>query len=491
MILNRLKSGTAPSAVTGMPNLCWSYDAFGNRLSQNLGTSSFSGGGTSSCSGGGTTGGSSATYSANNQLISGSTWQSWPTGSPVTVTVPVSSYAAGNITSDGNSAYLYDEEGRVCAMQGPTVGGITPLPVGYIYDAEGNRTAKGTHTTLTCSVSDLTLTNVYLLGPDGKTITELDGSGSWLHTDVSAGDQMATYDADGLHFRLADWLGTQRVQTDYAGVVENKYQHLPFGELVGSDAGATEKHFTGQEHDTESMNDYFKARYMASAMGRFMSPDYSPVDDGPPDAIPFASISNPQSLNGYAYVGNNPMTGTDPDGHDCLYLNDDNTLNHWQPGDCTSSTDSGYYVNGSISTIYENSQGQVTGYSGTSYDSGNLMTGSFASSLPYGPLEGPENQAGLNLLANTSATVGSVRGVATFYGASAAIAACIVGCPAAGAAALTAIRGLAPVAALSLPAGTKVAQMIARAGSIRRQSCGLPRVCKRLNLRGTRSRASG
>ncbi len=184
---------------------------------------------------------------------------------------------------------------------------ITPLPVGYIYDAEGNLTAKGTHTTLTCSVSDLTLTNVYLLGPDGKTITELDGSGSWLHTDVSAGDQMATYDADGLHFRLADWLGTQRVQTDYAGVVENKYQHLPFGELVGSDAGATEKHFTGQEHDTESMNDYFKARYMASAMGRFMSPD---TLLGSPD--------DPQSLNLYAYVKNNSLTNIDPDGHDCI-----------------------------------------------------------------------------------------------------------------------------------------------------------------------------
>jgi RHS repeat-associated protein len=31
--------------------------------------------------------------------------------------------------------------------------------------------------------------------------------------------------------------------------------------------------FTGKERDTESGNDYFGARYYASSMGRFMSPD--------------------------------------------------------------------------------------------------------------------------------------------------------------------------------------------------------------------------
>ena len=33
--------------------------------------------------------------------------------------------------------------------------------------------------------------------------------------------------------------------------------------------------FTGKERDTESGNDYFGARYYASTMGRFMSPDPS------------------------------------------------------------------------------------------------------------------------------------------------------------------------------------------------------------------------
>jgi RHS repeat-associated protein len=43
-----------------------------------------------------------------------------------------------------------------------------------------------------------------------------------------------------------------------------------------------------------------------------MSPDW----DSDPGAIPFADHSNPQSLNLYGYVQNNPLTNTDPDGHE-------------------------------------------------------------------------------------------------------------------------------------------------------------------------------
>ncbi len=48
-------------------------------------------------------------------------------------------------------------------------------------------------------------------------------------------------------------------------------------------------------------------------MGRFMSPDSS--ED--PVAVPFADLSNPQSLNLYSYVYNNPLSNIDPDGHTC------------------------------------------------------------------------------------------------------------------------------------------------------------------------------
>src|SRR6185437_9918408 len=120
-----------------------------------------------------------------------------------------------------------------------------------------------------------------------------------------------------LNFQLRDWLGTLRAETDYAGNVQEKCESLPYGNGETCVA-ATPYLFTGKERDAESGLDNFGARYYGSSMGRFMSPDYSPTDDGPPDAIPFGSVSSPQSLNGYSYVGNDPLGGTDPDGHDCV-----------------------------------------------------------------------------------------------------------------------------------------------------------------------------
>ena len=75
--------------------------------------------------------------------------------------------------------------------------------------------------------------------------------------------------------------------------------------------------YTGKEHDSESGNDYFGARYFGSSMGRFMSPDFT-GEGSDPVPVPSADFDNPQSLNLYSYVHNNPLTGVDPDGHDCV-----------------------------------------------------------------------------------------------------------------------------------------------------------------------------
>ena len=53
------------------------------------------------------------------------------------------------------------------------------------------------------------------------------------------------------------------------------------------------------------------ARYYSSAMGRFMSPDWSAKIM----PVPYAKLDNPQSLNLYSYVWNNPLSRNDPDGH--------------------------------------------------------------------------------------------------------------------------------------------------------------------------------
>ena len=71
--------------------------------------------------------------------------------------------------------------------------------------------------------------------------------------------------------------------------------------------------YTGKERDAESGLDYFGARYYASSMGRWTSPDWADK----PEAVPYSSLDNPQSLNLYEYVGNNPLSQADPDGHCC------------------------------------------------------------------------------------------------------------------------------------------------------------------------------
>jgi RHS repeat-associated protein len=70
--------------------------------------------------------------------------------------------------------------------------------------------------------------------------------------------------------------------------------------------------FTGKERDSESGLDMFGARYYGSSLGRFMTPDWA----AKPVSVPYAHFGNPQSLNLYSYVENNPTTVGDPDGHD-------------------------------------------------------------------------------------------------------------------------------------------------------------------------------
>jgi len=70
-------------------------------------------------------------------------------------------------------------------------------------------------------------------------------------------------------------------------------------------------HFTGKERDYESNLDNFGARYDASSLGRFMTPD--PLG---------GKLTDPQSLNRFSYVRNSPLNLTDPTG---MYVCADST----------------------------------------------------------------------------------------------------------------------------------------------------------------------
>ena len=258
--------------------------------------------------------------------------------------------ASGDIANDGINQYLYDGEGRICAVSHYVALLGTTFMTGYLYDADGTRVAKGTLQNMnTCDPSPVgqggngfQFSENYVVGPGGEELTMLDGNNNWQRTNVYAGGTLlATYDLvsgnPALHFHIEDPLGTRRMQLSgelaNLGQPETDIQSLPFGDglttypdqYAATSDDSTPLHFTGKERDTESGNDYFGARYYASSMGRFMSPDWGPF----PMPVPFALRENPQSLNLYNYVLNNPSKSVDRTGH-----------YHCDPDSSTTSTDS-------------------------------------------------------------------------------------------------------------------------------------------------------
>src|SRR5229473_3361341 len=69
--------------------------------------------------------------------------------------------------------------------------------------------------------------------------------------------------------------------------------------------------FEGKERDTETGNDDFGARYYSNRFGRWLSADWSFV----PVPVPYANLANPQTLNLYAIVADDPESFADLDGH--------------------------------------------------------------------------------------------------------------------------------------------------------------------------------
>ena len=108
------------------------------------------------------------------------------------------------------------------------------------------------------------------------------------------------------HFYMADHLGSAQMEFSGGGWPVAMSQFMPYGGEINPQATANHFKFTGKERDTESGLDYFGARYYASSMGRFMSPD--------PIGITMQSLLDPQQWNGYQYSKNNPLRFTDPTG---------------------------------------------------------------------------------------------------------------------------------------------------------------------------------
>lgn len=110
--------------------------------------------------------------------------------------------------------------------------------------------------------------------------------------------------------------------------------------------------FTGKERDAETGLDFFEARYMSSAQGRFTSPDPLPGWQG-----------DPQSWNMYAYARNNPLLYTDPTGMSYEVCDTQGNCTKKDLSDAEfnkfkKDSTSDYFANGKI--YHRNDDGSVT-----------------------------------------------------------------------------------------------------------------------------------
>jgi RHS repeat-associated protein len=181
--------------------------------------------------------------------------------------------ASGNVTWDGARTYTYDAENRIVSVSGP-------VSESYGYDA-GNRRVKK---------------------EAGGMVTHYIREGNQVIAEYERGGTATP--ARGTRYYHRDRLST-RVITDGAGAVVGTTDQAPFGEEMGV-SGEGEKHkFTNYERDNTGL-DYAVNRHYDPRQGRFNQAD--------PLGMGASSLADPQSLNLYSYVQNDPVNATDPAG---------------------------------------------------------------------------------------------------------------------------------------------------------------------------------
>jgi RHS repeat-associated protein len=189
-----------------------------------------------------------------------------------------------------------------------------------------------------------------------------------------SGGRTARRDLSGnVYYYFSDQIGTEQlIFNATSGTMCYDSDNTPFGyEMVYTSACAQEYQFAGMELDSETGNYYTWFRNYEPNLGRWMSPD--PVA---------GNVANPQSLNRYAYVLNNPTSLVDPLGLDGLPTGTCSSAqppradlwcgpgNTWQQRPCTTMDCADQYYGGSFfygdNTVMEPVcvQGGVMGYCG-------------------------------------------------------------------------------------------------------------------------------
>jgi RHS repeat-associated protein len=226
----------------------------------------------------------------------------------------------GNLTNDGSGdSFTYDSEGRLYSVNNN---------VCFTYDGDGDRVAQTNCNVVNNGNGNTTgILSEYLYDIDHRLMTEVNVTTQLMNrANIYAGSMYLGEDAPDAYLtntptasllRVTDQVGTLRGRWDLGSNWDGACTSFPYGDaMTCSVPPLSTALFAGKDRDSapgpdHSGLDYFGARYYSSTMGRFMSPDWS----ANAAAVPYANLDNPQSLNLYAYVQNNPVSKSDPNGH--------------------------------------------------------------------------------------------------------------------------------------------------------------------------------
>ncbi len=148
----------------------------------------------------------------------------------------------------------------------------------------------------------------FVYSPSGQKFAYMSGQGLLGYIMRLAGGVQEIYGSAGPSIvRNADWLGSGRLELTPAGVLNADQAYAPFGESYAS-SGTFIYSFTGQNKDTTGSQYDFQFRQLPPSEGRWLAPD--------PAGLAAVDLTNPQTWNRYAYVGNNPLNSIDPLGLD-------------------------------------------------------------------------------------------------------------------------------------------------------------------------------
>ena len=193
------------------------------------------------------------------------------------------------MTYDGGNSYAYDFQGRP----------VTVNSTSFIYDAFGRVAEEDVPGTVTH----------ILYQPDGSRFATLQNGSIQNYFMPMVNGMVEVFNASGEQYiRHADWLGSSRLATNPNGNPVYDRAYAPFGETY-AETGTADRFFTGNTQDVikgqTGIYD-FLFREHSAGMGRWLSPD--------PAGLAAVDITNPQTWNRYAYVGNNPLSRIDPRG---------------------------------------------------------------------------------------------------------------------------------------------------------------------------------